>query len=182
MKSAHRGVILALIAFLLLTSFTQVKAADQADIDGQVADDQSSMEGEQDKLAAEAAAQLAKEERKRAAQQKKRTMESCLTLVRSYYGAEETIVSSFVEEHPTLDKSRLLNKILSQMMIRCNKDISEEQIAYLQDYKMNPLDMTYTMSGYPELIELDWEALKHVPADPENLVEGEGSGPVEMTS
>ena len=35
----------------------------------------------------EAANQLAKEERRKAAKQKKRTMESCLTLTRSFYGA-----------------------------------------------------------------------------------------------
>ena len=43
--------------------------------------------------------------------------------------------------------------------------------------------MDWKQEGYPELIQLDWEALKYVPADPEaGLAEGEGQGPVDMTS
>lgn len=39
------------------------------------------------------------------------------------------------------------------------------------------------MSGYPEMIKIDWDALKYKPADAEaGLAEGEGEGPVDMTS
>ena len=40
-------------------------------------------------------------------------MESCLTLVRSFYAGQDDMVQDFVQKHPTNDKSRLLSKILS---------------------------------------------------------------------
>jgi len=46
---------------------------------------------------------------------------------------------------------------------------------------MDPAQVDYTMSGYAELINIDWEALKFVSASGEP-VDGEGSGPVDMTS
>ena len=109
-------------------------------------------------------------------------MESCLTLVRSFYGAQEQMVSDFTAEHPTVDKSRLLSKILAQMMINCNGAINDEQITALQKHKLSPLDFDYTQTGYEGLIAIDWDALRFAPADPDEPVEGEGSGPVEMTS
>jgi len=50
------------------------------------------------------------------------------------------------------------------MMIMCNGAISKEQITYLQQYKMDPLKVDYTESSYATLIDIDWEALKFVPA------------------
>lgn len=47
---------------------------------------------------------------------------------------------------------------------------------------MNPIDVDYKVSEYAELIAIDWEGLKFVPANPEEPIEGEGSGPVDMTS
>ena len=68
-------------------------------------------------------------------------------------------------------------------MIKCNGEISDEQVNYLQGFKMNPKDLDYKMSGYTELVAIDWEALKFVPANPdEPAAEGEGTGPVDMTS
>ena len=58
-------------------------------------------------------AKRAKQEKRAAAKKKKRSMQSCLTLVRSYYGREDAFIQSFMEEHPTMDKNRLLSKILS---------------------------------------------------------------------
>ena len=58
-------------------------------------------------------------------------MESCLTLVRSYYTAENDNVSEFVKEHPTMDKNRLLSKILSNMMIQCTQSINDDQVTFL---------------------------------------------------
>ena len=66
-------------------------------------------------------------------------------------------------------------------MIMCNGAISKEQITYLQQYKMDPLKVDYTESSYATLIDIDWEALKFVPAS-DQLMDGEGSGPVDMTS
>jgi len=54
-------------------------------------------------------------------------MQSCLTLVRSYYGNEEAVVKSFLDLHTTTDKNRLLSKILAQMMIKCSGTIKKEQ-------------------------------------------------------
>jgi len=34
-------------------------------------------------------------------------------------------------EHPTQHKERLMNKILSQMMINCREHVSEEQVKTL---------------------------------------------------
>ena len=58
-------------------------------------------------------------------------MESCLTLVRSYYTAENDNVGEFVKEHPTMDKNRLLSKILSNMMIQCTQSINDDQVTFL---------------------------------------------------
>jgi hypothetical protein len=54
-------------------------------------------------------------------------------------------------------------------------------IAELQEYKTKPLDFDYKKTGYKELIDIDWESLKYRPSSA-NPVEGEGSGPVPMTS
>ena len=110
-------------------------------------------------------------------------MQSCLTLVRSYYAAETDYVSGFIDEHPTKDKNRLLSKILSMKMIKCSGLIQKDQVNFLQQFKLNASDAPWQKEGYPELIELDWEELRYKPADPEvGLVEGEGEGPVEMSS
>lgn len=42
--------------------------------------------------------------------------------------------------------------------------------------------MDYNKSGYKEIIEIDWEALKYKFENPDEPGEGEGTGPVEMTS
>ena len=55
-------------------------------------------------IVALAAAALTDEERKERAQQalvKKQKMESCLTLVRSFYSKEEAMIKQFVDVHPT---------------------------------------------------------------------------------
>ena len=38
------------------------------------------------------------------------------------------------------------------------------------------------MAAYADLIAIDFEALKFVSANPDMLIDGEGSGPVDMTS
>ena len=172
---------MAFIAMLLLTSMSVVVRAQDGG-DDSTANVDAATTTDQAQADKGAAVQLAKEEKKRAARQKKRTMESCLTLVRSFYSGQDDMVQDFVQKHPTNDKSRLLSKILSQMMIVCNGAINEEQIAYLQDFKHSPADVDYTMSGYAELIEIDWEALKYKFENPDEPGEGEGTGPVEMTS
>ena len=78
------------------------------------------------------AATRAKSEKRKQAKQKKRSMQSCLTLVRSYYSEKDSYISTFLDEHPTKDKNRLLSKILAQMMIKCSAAINNEQAQYLQ--------------------------------------------------
>ena len=133
-----------------------------------------------DKEEIEKQATLAKEERKREARRKKRTMESCLTLVRSFYSAQQQMITDFMDDHPTNDKSRLLSKILAQMMIKCNGVINEEQIATLQGFKATPNDFDYKQTGYMTMIELDWDSLRYQSPN-EEPVEGEGTGPVDMS-
>jgi len=67
--------------------------------------------------------ETAKAERKLAAKKRKLMQESCLTLVRSMYKQETDRFKDFVEAHPTQDKNRLLSKILSMMMLRCESKI-----------------------------------------------------------
>ena len=85
-----------------------------------------------------------------------------------------------MNEHPTNDKSRLLSKILAQMMIKCNGVINEQQIEKLQGFRATPMNFDYTTAGYFEMIQLDWDSLRYQ-SDSEELVEGEGTGPVDMT-
>jgi len=108
-------------------------------------------------------------------------MESCLTLVRAFYGAQETEIGEFVDRHPTKDKQRLVSKLLSVMMISCQASINEEQVEKLQPYKADPLNFDYTQKAYFRLIELDWDELAFKPANGEELAEGEGEGAVEMS-
>ena len=88
-------------------------------------------------------------------------MESCLTLTRSFYGQQEATIQEFLTAHPTLNKQRLLSKILAQMMIKCVGEINDSQIAVLQDYKHQPDTFDHKRAGYPDLINIDWELLKY---------------------
>ena len=67
-----------------------------------------------------------KQLRKEAAQRKKQTMESCLTLVRNFYAKEESMIKQFVDIHPTTDKNRLTSKFLARMMLKCSSDVTRE--------------------------------------------------------
>ena len=91
------------------------------------------------------------------------------------------MIEDFVTAHPTEDKSRLISKILAQMMMLCNGAISVEQIDYLQEYKMNPGELDHDTPELKKLVDINFEALKFVPSGDGNPVEGEGLGPVEMT-
>ena len=86
-----------------------------------------------------------------------------------------------MDNHPTNDKSRLLSKILAQMMIKCNGLINTAQITKLQGYKANPIEFDYKQKEYNTMIDIDWDALRYQSPN-EEPVEGEGTGPVDMTS
>ena len=172
-----KAILLVLIGCLAVTTYGQ--ASDGDSVDG-LEGTEEQVVSQNDKEEIERQATLAKEERKREARKKKRTMESCLTLVRSFYGDQQKMITDFMDDHPTNDKSRLLSKILAQMMIKCNGVISEEQIAKLQGFKANPIDFDYKQESFFVMIELDWDSLRYQSPN-EEPVEGEGSGPVDMT-
>lgn len=114
---------------------------------------------------------------KEAEKQKEMRMqkESCLTLVRRFYSDDHQFTQKFVEEHPTSDKNRLTNKILSMMMIECTNNISIEQNNALQAYKYTPLDLEPTK--YESLIRIDWDSLQYK-GNPDDEA---AKKPIEMT-
>merc|ERR1719273_1639375 len=65
-------------------------------------------------------------------------------------------------------------------MIKCNGVITEQQISNLQGFKATPVNFDYKQEGYFAMIELDWDALRYQSPNEEPL-EGEGTGPVDMT-
>lgn len=73
-----------------------------------------------------------------------------------------------------------MSKVLAQMMIKCNSQISDDQVAVLQQFKANAIKFDYTQAAYMSLIDLDWDSLRHQSEGGE-LAEGEGTGPVEMS-
>jgi hypothetical protein len=48
------------------------------------------------------------------------------------------------------------------MMIRCKNDISEDQADYIHTYRTNTASFKNT-EDYEDLINIDWEALRHKP-------------------
>ena len=66
-------------------------------------------------------------------------------------------------------------------MMLCNGAISVEQIENLQEYKMNPGDLEWDQPEFEKLTDINYEALKVVPKDPENPLPAEGAGPVFMS-
>ena len=163
MKKA--AAILILLSFVSVVAFADEQAQDLS------ADQQEELEK----------VQLARDERKKLAAEKKTRMESCLTLVRAFYGGQEEEVADFIAQHPTTNKQRLMSKLLARMMLKCNGEITSELIPALQDYKATPINFDYTKSAYAPLIAIDWEDLKFKPAGDE-LMEGEGTDPVEMSN
>ena len=112
--------LLVLIGCIAMTTYGQASAEDPTE------GTEEPMVAKNDKEEIERQATIAKEERKREARRKKMTMESCLTQVRSFYSAQQAEIQEFIDAHPTLDKQRLMSKILSQMMIKCNGAINTE--------------------------------------------------------
>jgi len=173
-------ILLILLGCLAFTTYGQPSSGENVGDNGNLEGTEEPVVSQNDKEEIERQATLAKEERKKEARKKKHIMESCLTLVRSFYSAQQQWVTDFMDEHPTNDKSRLLSKILAQMMVKCNGVINNKQIAELQGFKATPNDFNYKMDGYMPMIELDWDTLRYQSTN-EEPVEGEGTGPVDMT-
>lgn len=108
---------------------------------------------------------------------KKEQMESCLTEVRSFYHNEEKMIQQFVDTHPTTDKGRLTSKFLSQMMLKCMKEIEPEQVEFLQNHKISPTDLDYSL--YEHLISIKWDDLRYQGDNPEE--DEAAKRPVEMS-
>lgn len=77
--------------------------------------------------------------------------------------------------HPTNDKGRLTSKFLSRMMLKCIREITPEQVTYLQEYKSVPNTLDYLK--HESLITIDWEELRYQG----DLEDAAASKPVEMT-
>lgn len=67
------------------------------------------------------------------------------------------------------------------MMIKCTGEITPEQVQTLQEYKTEALTFDYKQENYKDLLYIDWEALKYVPENPDEEIEGQGTGPVDMS-
>ena len=102
---------------------------------------------------------------------------SCLTLVRSLYSTEEKSIQDFVMAHPSQNKERLMNKILSQMMIYCREHIKDSQVEELAKFKDNSQDFDWTQKDYKHLLNFDINRYK-VDA---NLPKEKQEAPIELT-
>jgi len=110
-------------------------------------------------------------------QKNRRMLVSCLTLVRSLYSTEEKQIQDFVMAHPTQHKERLMNKILSQMMIYCREHISDQQVEELQQFKDSSADFDWSRPDYKTLLNFDLNKYK---VD-ENLPKEKQEAPVDMS-
>ena len=79
--------------------------------------------------------------------------------------------------HPTLNKERLMNKILSQMMIYCREHIKDNQVEELQKFKDNSQDFDWTQKDYKPLLNFDINRYK---VD-ENLPKEKQEAPIELS-
>ena len=69
--------------------------------------------------------------------------------------------------HPTQNKERLMNKILSQIMIHCRDHINAEQVQVLQIAKESPSDFDSINPTYAALLNfsLDKYDVSSLPED-----------------
>lgn len=79
--------------------------------------------------------------------------------------------------HPTQNKERLMNKILSKMMIYCRENVKDAQVENLQTFKDNAADFDWTSAEYKPLLNFNLEQFK---VD-ESLPKEKQEGPVEMS-
>ena len=79
--------------------------------------------------------------------------------------------------HPTQHKERLMNKILSQMMINCREHVTEDQVINLQTFKDDAATFDWTSTNYQPLLNFDLSRYQVDPAVPKEKAEG----PVDMS-
>ena len=80
-------------------------------------------------------------------------------------------------EHPTQHKERLMNKILSQMMINCREHVSDEQVKTLQGFKDRAAEFDQNQPEYARLLNFNINRYK---VD-DSLSKEKQEGPVDMT-
>ncbi len=79
-------------------------------------------------------------------------------------------------QHPTTTKERLMNKILSNMMLTCKDRITQQQVENLQKFKDSPAEFDSTQAEYSSLLNFD---LNHYIPDP-NKPEAQQQVPIEL--
>lgn len=79
--------------------------------------------------------------------------------------------------HPTQNKERLMNKILSQMMIHCRERVTDDQVELLQKFKDNAPDFDSTKREYASLLDFSLDRYHVDPSLPKEKQEA----PVEMS-
>lgn len=79
--------------------------------------------------------------------------------------------------HPTTGKERLMNKILSHMMINCRDHIKAAQIEELQTHKDEPQNFDWSQKEYAKLLNFDLDKFKANT----NLPEDKQKAPVELS-
>jgi 23S rRNA maturation mini-RNase III len=94
-------------------------------------------------------------------------LESCLIMVRAYYGKNSKMYESYIKAHPAtqanemmpqLEKTNtniLLSKIQAGMISQCDSIITSEQIKELSKFKQTPEKFDNNKSGYTELVQID---------------------------
>jgi len=102
-------------------------------------------------------------ERRKAAADRRKQLESCLVLIRATYTNKPGTFDEFLKEHPTNDKSTLQSKIMSQMMIKCKGEITPAQVGAIQKYRVK-VALFKDTSEVSHLVDIDWDALRHKPA------------------
>ena len=79
--------------------------------------------------------------------------------------------------HPTTGKERLMNKILSHMMIHCRDHIKPAQIEELQTHKDVPADFDWSQKDYAHLLDFNMDNF----AVNQKLSEEKQKAPVELS-
>ena len=165
-----------LLVLILFVGLAHDSATVKADVEIEEIDEQTPNQGSDqatpEKKPKSTKKKLTSEDINRLKQEKKAQkdkMQSCLTLLRSYYAVNREKIMAYIDNHKAVthpdtkssskDNTHMLaSKLQAQMLIKCEKQINDEQIKELQKFKNNFEKFDYTRKGYREMIELDFTA------------------------
>lgn len=93
-------------------------------------------------------------------------MQSCLTLARAYYQANQKKIEAYISNHPAVTNPAaagsekqmaniLTSKINAALLIQCEKKVSVLQVLELQKYKQKFDQLDYTKNGFKQLVDID---------------------------